>query len=33
MVNSDVDCGILDFLEHLNGIEGYVPEHGYKFVM
>ncbi|MFD2042893.1 5-methyltetrahydropteroyltriglutamate--homocysteine S-methyltransferase [Ornithinibacillus salinisoli] len=21
----------LDFLEHLNGIEGYVPEHGYKF--
>ncbi|MDT8860240.1 5-methyltetrahydropteroyltriglutamate--homocysteine S-methyltransferase [Alkalihalobacillus sp. MEB130] len=20
-----------DFLEHLNGIEGYVPEHGYKF--
>ncbi|MRG87560.1 5-methyltetrahydropteroyltriglutamate--homocysteine S-methyltransferase [Salinibacillus xinjiangensis] len=22
----------LDFLEHLNGIEGYVPETGYKFV-
>ncbi|MGY0694911.1 5-methyltetrahydropteroyltriglutamate--homocysteine S-methyltransferase [Virgibacillus sp. FSP13] len=21
----------LDFLEHLHGIEGYVPEHGYKF--
>lgn len=21
----------LDFLEHLNGIEGYVPEHGYSF--
>ena len=21
----------LDFLEHLNGFEGYVPEHGYKF--
>lgn len=21
----------LDFLEHLNGIEGYVPEHGYPF--
>lgn len=21
----------LDFLEHLNGIEGYVPDHGYKF--
>ncbi len=20
-----------DFLEHLNGVEGYVPEHGYKF--
>src|SRR5690625_208035 len=20
-----------DFLEHLNGIEGYVPEHGYQF--
>src|SRR5699024_12123367 len=21
----------LDFLEHLNGFEGYVPEHGYSF--
>ena len=21
----------IDFLEHLNGIEGYHPEHGYKF--
>ncbi|MFC3040850.1 5-methyltetrahydropteroyltriglutamate--homocysteine S-methyltransferase [Virgibacillus xinjiangensis] len=21
-----------DFMEHLNGVEGYVPEHGYKFV-
>ncbi|AXI08618.1 5-methyltetrahydropteroyltriglutamate--homocysteine S-methyltransferase [Oceanobacillus sp. 143] len=21
-----------DFLEHLNGVEGYVPEHGFKFV-
>src|SRR5690625_1252629 len=21
----------LDFLEHLNGLEGYVPEHGYSF--
>ena len=23
----------IDFLEHLNGIEGYHPEHGYKILM
>ncbi|MFC4559061.1 5-methyltetrahydropteroyltriglutamate--homocysteine S-methyltransferase [Virgibacillus kekensis] len=22
----------LDFLEHLNGIDGYIPDHGYKFI-
>ncbi|GER68261.1 5-methyltetrahydropteroyltriglutamate--homocysteine S-methyltransferase [Weizmannia acidilactici] len=21
-----------DFMEHLNGVEGYIPEHGYRFV-